>query len=384
MTRVAVFIHGGIGGGFYSQGQPPIQQLVTRLAQVYEMEIYSLRPPGKDFIPPGFTIVHPPWQGWSWAGWAYLTLMFCIRNIRNPCQALYSFWGYPAGGFAVGLGQLFGIPSIVHLQGGDAAGIRSLKYGVFLHPLRAAICRSVYAKCSRLIVLSEYQAVSLRSNGVDREAMIIPYGPDTSSFTFMPERLKQPVVRFLHVANQTPVKGQEMMLKVFSIVSKSFASRLVMVGADYYQGKLKDWCVDLEIEDKVSFLGPQPHERMPELYHNADILLHTPEYEGQGMVFAEAAACGTLIAGTEVGMLSDMGHACALIVKPGQYQVLAEKIAELLSSRIDYRPMQRKAREWIEEKDVNYTVAELSHVLSELIPYVDPERPKKSSRKAER
>ena len=263
MTRVAVFLHGGIGGGFYSQGQPPIQQLVTRLAQVFEMEVYSLRPPGKDFIPQGFTIVHPPWQGWSWAGWAYLTLMFCIRNIRNPCQAVYAFWGYPAGSFAVGLGQLFGIPSIVHLQGGDAAGIRSLKYGVFLHPLRAAICRSVYAKCSRLIVLSKYQAVSLRRNGVDREAMIIPYGPDTSSFTFVSERFNQPVVRFLHVANQTPVKGQEMMLKVFSIVSKSFATRLVMVGADYYEGKLKDCCVDLEIEDKVSFLGPQPHDRMP-------------------------------------------------------------------------------------------------------------------------
>jgi glycosyltransferase involved in cell wall biosynthesis len=200
----------------------------------------------------------------------------------------------------------------------------------------------------------------------------------------MSGRFAQPVIRFLHVANQTPVKGQEMMLKVFSAVSGSFTSRLVIVGADYYNGKLKEWCADLGIEDKVSFLGPQPHERMPEIYQNADILLHTPEYEGQGMVFAEAAACGTLIAGTNVGMLSDMGDECALIVNSGQHQMLAEKIAAVISSRTDYRQMQRNALKWIQEKDVNYTEAALTRVLNELNHYADTKRSKESSHQVKR
>ena len=384
MTRIAILIHGGVGGGFYSQGQPPVQQLITRLARSFEIEVYSLMPAGKDFSPKGFNLVCPPWKGWSWAGWVYLVARFCVRNIRQPYQVVYGIWGYPAGSLAVALGMLLRIPSIVHLQGGDAAGIRSLGYGVFLHPLRAAICRFAYERCSRLIVLSRYQAASLRTHGIDREPAIIPHGPDTSCFTFISGRFDQPVIRFLHVANQTPVKGQEMMLKVFSAVSESFTSRLVIVGADYYKGRLKQWCTDLGIEDKVSFLGPQPHERMPEIYQNADILLHTPEYEGQGMVFAEAAACGTLIAGTGVGMLSDMGDACALVVKSGQHQMLAEKIAAVISSGVDYRPMQRNALKWIQEKDVNYTVAALTRVLNELNHYADTKWPKESSHQVKR
>jgi glycosyltransferase involved in cell wall biosynthesis len=123
---------------------------------------------------------------------------------------------------------------------------------------------------------------------------------------------------------------------------------------------------------------------MPEIYRNADILLHTPEYEGQGMVFAEAAASGTLIAGTEVGMLADMGDTCAMMVRPGQPQMLAEKIIALLTSRTDYRQMQSNAREWIQEKDVNYTVAELTRVLNELIQYADPERTQESLHQVKR
>lgn len=367
MSRVAIFLHGGIGGGHFAQGQPPIQQLVTRLARNFDIDVYSLSAPAADYQPENFRITSVPWRGLNLAGWAYLSVKFLIAHKREPYRLVYAFWGYPAGSLAVMLGKLAGIPSVIHLQGGDAVSIPSLKYGVFYRHLSSAICRVAYARCSCLIALSEFQAECLKKNNVSGTPIVIPFGPDTSRFAFVPDRFDQPVVRFLHVGNQTPIKGQRVMLEVFSIVAKQLPCRLVLIGADYYEGELMELCTALGIDQKVEFLGPQPHEAMPRYYHEADILLHTPEFEGQGVVFAEAAACGTLIAGTDVGMLADMGDKCGLIVSSGEYRRLPGKILAILDSRDAIVEMRHNALRWVLEKDVNYCEARIAGVLNELI-----------------
>lgn len=367
MSRVAIFLHGGIGGGHFAQGQPPIQQLVTRLARNFEIEVYSLSAPAAGYQPENFRITSVPWRGLNLAGWAYLSVKFLIAHKREPYRLVYAFWGYPAGSLAVMLGKLTGVPSVIHLQGGDAVSIPSLKYGVFYPFLSSAICRVAYARCSRLIALSGFQAACLKKNNVRRTPVVIPFGPDTSMFSFVPDRFDQPVVRFLHVGNQTPIKGQRAMLEVFSVVARKLPCRLVLIGADYYNGQLTELCTALGIEQKVEFLGPQPHEAMPGYYHEADILLHTPEFEGQGVVFAEAAACGTLIAGTNVGMLADMGEKCGIGVSSGEYRKLPERILAILGSQDTIREMRYNALRWVLEKDVNYCEAQIAGVLNELI-----------------
>lgn len=365
--RMAIWLHGGIGGGLFSQGQPPIQALVTRLSEHFEIDVYSLLPPGNTFHPNTYNIVYPKWRIPRFVGWIYLTMKFFVAHRRRNYQLSYAFWGYPAGSLAVVLGKVLGLPAVVHLQGGDAVKIPSLKYGVFYNPVRAAICRYTYEKCGALVALSEYQAQCLKENGVRRSPAIVPFGPDTTKFFFKPRRFDRPVVRFLHVGNQTPIKGQRSMLETFALLARKVPSRLVIIGGDYYDGKLKEWCHSLNIENRVEFLGPQPHDAMPAFYHNADILLHTPKFEGQGLVFAEAAACGTLIAGTAVGMLSDMGGNCGLIVSPDEWKNLADKILDILPERERRDDIRQNAWHWVREKDVNYTVDEIVKILHEVV-----------------
>ncbi|HEY9487331.1 MAG TPA: glycosyltransferase family 4 protein [Chryseosolibacter sp.] len=368
MRRIAIWIHGGIGGGLFSQGQPAIQQLVTKLASRFEVDVYSLLPPNLDFDPPGFTIFYlRSGIRWRFIRWLYLVLKFFTISFQNSYHLTYGFWGYPAGGFAVLVAKIFRIPSVIHLQGGDAVALPSLNYGVFSHPVRAKICRFIYSRSTVLITLSEFQAARLRENRVTKSPVIIPFGPDISQFKFKPERFDHAVVRFLHVGNQTPVKGQKTMLSVFCQVAQRLPSRLVIIGEDYYNGQLKEWCISLGVEEQVEFLGPQPYNRMAGFYYDADILLHTPYYEGQGLVFAEAAACGTIIAGTEVGMLADMGKECALIAAPGEDGTLANKIIAALTSKDLLKQMQVTARRWVEEKDVNYTESRIVGILNELM-----------------
>jgi glycosyltransferase involved in cell wall biosynthesis len=382
MPKVAIWVHGGIGGGHFSQGQPPLQELIERLSEEFDIDVYSLTSPNVDFSPKSFRMYYPEGRGWRIMRWLWLIQKFVRKHNRSAYDVVYGMWGYPAGSLAVMLGRVVGRPTVVHLQGGDAAKLPASKYGVFNHPIRALICRITYAVTTRLIALSFFQAECLRANGVRRPPLIMPYGPDLRNFYFVPNRFDMPIVRFLHVGNQTPVKGQYTMLKTFSLVRRQIPSRLTIVGDDYYDGQLKVWCKQLDIEHDVDFVGPQRHSDMPSFYHHADVLLHTPLFEGQGLVFAEAAACGTLIAGTRVGMLADMGDDCALIVPVGDAEGLAEKIVDAMQNKDDLRQMRYSAYEWVRKKDVTYTVATLVQVLDGLVPHAGSRRSKAQADKA--
>lgn len=368
MSRIAIWVHGGIGGGFFSQGQPAIQQLVERLATHFEVNVFSLLPPNRDFLPRGYKIYHAGHRVVPRAfGWVYLTAHFFRLHVKKRYRLVYAFWGYPAGALVVLLGKLAGVPSVIHLQGGDAVSLPRLKYGVFLNPFRAAICRLAYSRSTYLIALTSFQLSCLKNSRVNREPVVIPFGPDTGFFEFSSGRLRAEMLRFLHIGNLTPVKGQEVMLRTFSQVVRHRPAQLTIIGAGFQEGRLKQLCASLEIEPFVKFLGPQPYLSMPRFYRDADILLHTPWYEGQGLVIAEAAACGTLVAGTRVGMLADMGDDCALVVEPGESDQLASKILAFLAAPGTLEKMQHNARRWVQEKDVNYTERKIVAALKALL-----------------
>jgi D-inositol-3-phosphate glycosyltransferase len=60
---------------------------------------------------------------------------------------------------------------------------------------------------------------------------------------------------------------------------------------------------DLGIADRVTFLPPQPRERLVDVYRAAD-LVAVPSYsESFGLVAVEAQACGTPVAAAAVGGL---------------------------------------------------------------------------------
>ncbi len=157
------------------------------------------------------------------------------------------------------------------------------------------------------------------------------------------------------------------MLEAFSFVAQSIPASLTIVGPDFFGGQLKEWCISLGIEHLVTFIEPQPNAQLASYYHQADIMLHTSLYEAQGFVFAEAAACGTLIAGTRVGMLADMGEACGMIVEPGQSKLLAEKILSTLKKPDELKAKQLAALQWTQKINADYTIKKITEILNEVM-----------------
>ena len=57
---IAIILHAGIGGGFFSQGQPVIGKFVEQLALEYDVTVYSQLPPNVEFTGSNFYIYSAP------------------------------------------------------------------------------------------------------------------------------------------------------------------------------------------------------------------------------------------------------------------------------------------------------------------------------------
>jgi teichuronic acid biosynthesis glycosyltransferase TuaC len=75
---------------------------------------------------------------------------------------------------------------------------------------------------------------------------------------------------------------------------------LLVVGAGPNRQRLTEQALQLGITSRVRFLGAVPHERLPEIYNAADLLVLASSREGWANVLLEAMACGTPVAATRI------------------------------------------------------------------------------------
>lgn len=354
--RIAVWMPGGVGGGYYSQGIPVISKLIDDLSSDFDITIYSLHPPNAGFTPNGYKLFSPRGAvGSLWLRWLILIFWFAKHSVKKRYQILYAFWGYPAGLVVTGLAKLYRVPSVIHLQGGDAVFIPSIHYGS-LSGFKQKVIRWAYNRCTVLIALSEFQKEKLIEWDLKRLIEVIPFGIDPDLFRMKEKFDQHNPTRFLHVGNLTPVKDQQVLLDAFKIISDKIPATLRIIGEDHLKGAIRQYGRHLELESKITFTTIQPYESMPGHYEWADVLLHTSVFEGQCMAIVEGAACGVLLAGTRTGILSDWGEACGIVVEIKDSTSLAKRVLDGLDKQdeiqqcIDQAHAHVKNRIWTFER----------------------------------
>ena len=83
----------------------------------------------------------------------------------------------------------------------------------------------------------------------------------------------------------------------------------------------------------MSFVGPQPQERLPTYYAAADVTVVPSYYESFGMVALEAMACGSPVIASRVGGLvtTVRDGVTGFLVPESDVAALAERIAALVA-----------------------------------------------------
>jgi glycosyltransferase involved in cell wall biosynthesis len=162
-----------------------------------------------------------------------------------------------------------------------------------------------------------------------------PLGIDVERFAPPPGgRSGEPVV--LWVGRLVPSKRPDALARVASLVRAARPDAVVLAaGTGEWPGGLGP---------DVRALGFV--EDLPGLYHSADVVLSTSEYEGFGLTLAEAMAAGVPVVSTRVGGVEDVVEdgVTGILAPLGDEDAMAEAILSLLADGERRRAMGEAGR----------------------------------------
>lgn len=169
---------------------------------------------------------------------------------------------------------------------------------------------------SKLIALTSVEAESYQRLGANcRKIEIIPNGINLTEFKNLPRKgkfreiykisSKALIILFLGRINK--IKGLDILAHAFSDIVKELRNaKLVIIGPDDgYLKTLEHLTNQLELSDKVIFIGPLYGVDKLEAYVDADIYVLPSVYETFPLTVLEALACGTSVVVTDNCGISD-------------------------------------------------------------------------------
>jgi len=238
---------------------------------------------------------------------------------------------------------------LLSLDGGEEVTFPEIKFGDAHQSKRTRINKWIINNANVVTTLTRFQRDGIYRNlKIARAIQVIPRGVDTRTFLFpRNHKLNTPII-FLSVGYFSPVKDPETLIKTFFIIQKEVNSKLIHVGRDYMNGFVHKLVDELGISNKVQFIEPVDHNCIHEYYRKADVFLHTSVYESQALVVAEAMAAGTLVCGTNVGLMNDLSGECCITVPIKEPEALASVVLELLSNSEKMDKQRLSAYKWTE------------------------------------
>lgn len=216
-----------------------------------------------------------------------------------------------------------------------------------------------------VIANSRYTAEIVKSIGVrSNRVRIVHPGCDTRHFRVVQvdaeRRLNltrgKPGVRLLlTVGNLVERKGHDIVIQALARLGPELSDTQYLIAGDGpHRATLENLARSLGVAERVNFLGRVDRADLPLLYSAADLFVmvarerrESCDVEGFGIVFIEAAACGTPSIGGKSGGIEDavVDGETGLLVDPLDVDAVAAGIARLLSDDAMRRRFGDRARD---------------------------------------
>ncbi|MEJ2556291.1 MAG: glycosyltransferase family 4 protein [Anaerolineae bacterium] len=233
------------------------------------------------------------------------------------------------------LKRVLGKPYIVYTFGKEL----TLRTG---DELRRKRLMQVFEEADQVVTISDYTRGQLLSLGVPakRIAKITP-GVDTRRF--YPDRTAGLAIRARYQLEDYPV-----ILTIGRLIG----------GKGPALESLQALAQERAVSDHVIFAGYVPDEELPAFYNAADLfvmpsrqMLEAGEWEGFGIVYLEANACGKPVIGGRSGGTEDavVNGQSGYLVDPESPEAVAEKILGLLQNPVRAQRMGEFGRRWVKQ-----------------------------------
>jgi len=199
--------------------------------------------------------------------------------------------------------------------------------------------RQIYSKADYIQVISSYLKKRARFYGYQGSIEIIPNGVDLNIF----KKISWPV----SLAQKIGLSEEDQIVIISSRLAKKnglndlikaikkIPVKLLLLGSGPEKNRLKQLVKNLNLTDKVVFIGQIPHQDLPYYLALADVFVRPSLSEGLGSAFLEAMACQLPVVATPVGGIVDFleDGRTGLYCQPKNPRDIAEKIKILIDNK---------------------------------------------------
>lgn len=271
-----------------------------------------------------------PWHDWQ----AYRRLLSMLREIKPDLIHTHSS---KAGILGRAAAAKLGIPAVHTIHGASFHyGQNPVTYEVYRLAEKWAARR-----CERFISVCDAMTEQYVAAGIaPREKFVTIYsGMDVEPLLSAPrprEIVRQELglqpsdVVIGKIGRLFHLKGQEFVIAAApAVVAQHPNAKFLFVGDGLLRNELQKYIDELGLTDRFVFTGLVPPDRVPELIHAMDIVVHTSLWEGLARVLPQA-----LIAGKPV-ISYDVDGACEVVVSGETGYLLPPKSVDELAQAIN-------------------------------------------------
>lgn len=220
-------------------------------------------------------------------------------------------------------------------------------------PLHKMALKYSLSKAGSLLSTSKAMAAEA-SRYTNRDMAITPFGVDMDLFKPTPERADRPSIAIVKTLEKK--YGIETLLRAFALIGKMEGCGdyiLRIAGTGSLEDDLKRLAVELEIADKVEWLGFVSQDEAARVYGMAEIAVIPSESESEsfGVSAVEAQACGTPVIVSDIPGLMEatLPGKSSLVFKRGDYEELASRIYELARDAEKRKAMGERGIQYVAE-----------------------------------
>ena len=311
---------------------------------------------------------HLYWHIWK----TPVTLLQFYKLLKREHYQIIHAYGFKANLMARVIGKLAGVPQII-------SGLHSQYPSVKKHRLFFWFDRLTLPLTTYYVAVSRAAVNYLKSQGYPSFKFRVIYnGIDPTAFTRFNGDRYSLRKRYKLPTNKVPIivcvarfrlgKGQETLLAALArLPTQNY--RCLLVGDGPQRQSVEHLAEELNLGDRVKFMGARDHDEIAQILQLADIFVLPSLWEGMPMAIMEAMAAGLPVIATDVGGTGELvvQGETGLLVRAGDVVGLAREIARLLDDPELRRHLGARGRERItREFSLDKTVREYEALYEEL------------------
>jgi len=334
--------------------------IISRLVKNFEITVFSSEESSldeKSLLKQGVKVYNLPGKN-KLSGLKLLFFIFKLREQIKKHDIIHAFEGYPQAIIAV-LASI-GLNKKIIISGIGTYSILPLD-----KPLKGILLRWAYRRAYRILCISNFTKNQILKRIKLNNLKVIKLGVDYNKF-------QQEITDnsfgkiILSVGALKSRKGYHVSIPAMAEIKKRYPDIKYYIVGGKPQKIYSDLVKKMDLEKNIEFLQGLSDEELINLYYKSDIFLLTPvtindnDFEGFGLVYLEAGACGKPVVGTYDCGAEDaiINNETGFLVPQNDIEKTAEAVLKLLDNLELAKKMGESGKKFAQKMDWSNVIKE--------------------------